>query len=169
MRKVWIGIVALMLALVLTACSNEKDEIEGVNNDFGNLVDGAEVELDKAQQLVENYANQVMSGEEYEVEKEKMFSYFDGLKKDLDKIEEPKSDRAKEYYNKSYDVVDIMISLSKDVMEVPDMTDFSALEEYQANLLTNLESLEKAIDKVTDLEEKLIGEDEEYQEIFEDH
>lgn len=169
MRKVWIGLATLMLALILTACSNEKDEMEDVNDDFSDLVDGAEEELEKAQLLVEDYANQALSEEEYEAEKEEMFGYFDGLKDDLDKIKEPKSDRAKEYYNKSYDVVDIMITLSKDVMEVPDMTDFSALEEYQTDLLTNLESLGNAIDQVTEFQDELIDEDEDYKEIFEDN
>src|SRR5699024_12606302 len=90
---------------ILAACSgdSEKDEVMSVHEDFHNLVDGAEDNVKETQTLIEEYSEGDLTGTEFKDEKTKKLDYMDELRNDLNKIEEPKEEKAVKYYDLSYD------------------------------------------------------------------
>src|SRR5699024_10691633 len=122
MKKVGILMLGIVTVSVVAAWSvdSEKDEVMSVHEDFHNLVDGAEDNVKETQTLIEEYSEGDLTGTEFKDEKTKKLDYMDELRNDLNKIEEPKEEKAVKYYDLSYDLVDKVVDAVENNLDVPD-------------------------------------------------
>jgi len=169
MKKLGILMLGIVTVMVLAACSgdSEKDEVMSVHEDFHNLVDGAEDNVKETQTLIEEYSEGDLTGTEFKDEKTKKLDYMDELRNDLNKIEEPKEEKAVKYYDLSYDLVDKVVDAVENNLDVPEnMEDEDEIEEYHERVTNELSELDQIIDEYDEYKKELQEEDKDYVEAF---
>lgn len=159
MKKLGMLFIGFVLAMVLGACSgDELDGVEDTHNAFRDAVGGPEVQedIEEVQNLLTEYGMQQISKEEFDERKEEILVRMGEIKDNLDGIDKPKGDKAKEYYELSYDMTSKSIDGIIDVLDVPeDIEDEDKMLEYQERVEKGQEEEMKAIEKVEDMREEL--------------
>lgn len=167
MRKIGLLIILGMVALFLSACGDsEKDEIISLHDDLYDLTEDIEDKMAETEEVFMQYLSGAMDESEYDEEKSELNDYVSDKKDELDKINEPKKDKAVEYYDLSktaltgaFDMIDFML-------DIPELTDEDALIQYSEDLDEKVETVDDDMQAVEDFQEDLKDEDDDYKEAF---
>src|SRR5699024_5097532 len=135
MRRIGILITLGMVALFLSACGeSEKEEITSLHNSFHDLTEDIEDKMAESEDIFMQYLTGAADQSEFDDMKGDLTDYVSEKKSELDDIDKPKKDKAVEYYDISkkallgaYDMIELIV-------DIPDLTDESALMEYSENI-----------------------------------
>lgn len=168
MKKLGLVVTGFATMLVLGACSDEGlNEVVDTHNEFNDILEGEDTEtlVGNIQNLLVDYDTGGMEKEEFEDKKDEYLTEVDKLEEELDSVDEPEGERAKEYYNLSYDMVTKSIEGIHEALDTPeDLEDEDDLLEYQERVGDIQEEEQEAIKKVEEMREEMEEDGVEFEE-----
>lgn len=168
MRKLGVIFVGLVAVAILSACtgSDNKEGVLGVHEDFHKIVEGVGNEFEDTPQIVKSLEEGSITKGEFDELKEDRLEYVAKIKEDLKEIKEPRNSTAKEYYDKSYGVIDKTLETVETTLDVPKLDDKEGIEEYNQLERENEDELEFAMRDLEEYQEKLSEKDSDYKDAF---
>lgn len=168
MKRIVLVLMGAMLLVVLGACGGdaEKEEVLRVHEDFHNLVEGVDERGYEAELFLNDYIFQTISDERFEEDKAEFEEYVEDLRVNLDKVEEPTTEKGKEYYGLSKDVVVAMADSLDGLLDVPPLDNEDELYEFQEVIVNKIKDLEGKTEDLESYQDELKKEDEDYKEAF---